>query len=131
MDIESELNLHMDGKGLHEDHFMLFGRPQVMIPKWWKKFFFKHDIHHMVTGFGTDLVGELKLLCWEVGAGMPWYMVGEKYIKLPLMFFFKPSLAFTAFKLGRIQNSLYPVNGDVLRKKTLEEVKHYVETGQF
>ena len=131
MDIESELTQHMNGKGLHEDHFMLFGRPQVMIPKWWKKFFFKHDIHHMVTGFGTDLVGELKLLCWEVGAGMPWYMVGEKYIKFPLMFFFKPSLAFTAFKLGRTQNSLYPVDDDVLRTKTLEDVKQYVESGQF
>ena len=131
MDIESELTLHMNGKGLHVDHFMLFGRPLLKIPKWWKKFFFKHDIHHLVTGFGSDLEGELKLLCWEVGAGMPWYMVGEKYIKFPLMFVFKPSTALAAFKLGRTQNSLYTVNGDVLRTKTLEEVKHYVETGQF
>ena len=131
MDIESELTQHMNGKGLHEDHFMLFGRPLSKIPKWWKNFFFKHDIHHLVTGFGTDLLGELKLLCWEVGAGMPWYMIGEKYIKFPLMFVFKPSTALAAFKLGRTQNSLYSVDDDVLRTKTLEDVKQYVESGQF
>jgi hypothetical protein len=131
MDIESELTLYMNGKGLHEDHFMLFGHPQVKIPKWWKKFFFKHDIHHMVTGFGSDLLGELKLLCWEVGAGMPWYMIGEKYIKFPLMFVFKPSTALAAFKLGRTQHSLYPVDSELLKTKTLDEVKYYVETGKF
>jgi len=131
MDIESELTPHMNGKGLHEDHFVLFGRPQVTIPKWWEKFFFKHDIHHMVTGFGTDLVGELKLLCWEVGAGMPWYMIGEKYLKFPLMFLFKPFTALAAFKLGRTQHSLYSLDSELLRTKTLDEVKHYVETGKF
>ena len=121
----------MSGKGLHEEKLTLFGRPLFRIPKFFQTLFFKHDIHHLVTGFGTDLTGELKLLCWEVGAGMPWYMIGEKYFKFPLMFVFKPSIALAAFKLGRTQNSLYPVNDDVLRTKTLDEVKQYVETGQF
>ena len=39
MDIESELTQHMNGKGLHEDHLMLFGRPLSQIPKWVEKSF--------------------------------------------------------------------------------------------
>ena len=62
--------------------------------------------------------------------GVEW-LPSEKYFKFPLMFVFKPSLALAAFKLGRTQNSLYPVDDDVLRTKTLEDVKQYVESGQF
>ncbi len=31
-----------------------------------------HDLHHIVTGFGTDLTGEGEISAWEVGArGLP------------------------------------------------------------
>ena len=120
MDIESQLKLYMEGKGLHEEKLMLFGRPQFSIPKFFLELFFKHDIHHMITGFGADLVGELKLLCWEVGAGTPWYYA-EKYIKFPLVFLFKPFTAMAAFKLGQTQYSLYDVDDGTLRSKTLQE----------
>ena len=84
----------------------------------------------MITGFGTDLVGELKLLCWEVGAGTPWYYL-EKYTKFPLVFLFKPFTAMTAFKLGQTQYSLYDVDDETLRSKTLQEVEYYIEFGEF
>lgn len=84
----------------------------------------------MITGFGTDLVGELKLLCWEVGAGTPWYYL-EKYTKFPLVFLFKPLVAMTAFKLGQTQRSLYDLEDELLRSKTSLEVEHYIEFGQF
>ena len=130
MDIESQLKLYMEGKGLHEEKLMLFGLPLFSIPKFFLELFFKHDIHHMITGFGTDLVGELKLLCWEVGAGTPWYYA-EKYIKFPLVFLFKPFTAMAAFKLGQTQYSLYDVDDGTLRSKTLQEVEHYIEFGEF
>ncbi len=28
-----------------------------------------HDIHHVVTGYGTDRVGEAQLCAWEIGSG--------------------------------------------------------------
>lgn len=28
-----------------------------------------HDLHHVVTGFGTDLMGEGEISAWEIGAG--------------------------------------------------------------
>ena len=30
----------------------------------------RHDLHHVVTGFGTDLVGEGEISVWEVRAGI-------------------------------------------------------------
>lgn len=29
-----------------------------------------HDLHHVATGFGTDLVGEGEISAWELGAGL-------------------------------------------------------------
>ena len=29
-----------------------------------------HDLHHIATGFGTDLVGEGEISAWECGAGL-------------------------------------------------------------
>ena len=81
MNIQKHLESYMGGKGLHEEKLTLFGRPLFKIPEFFQILFFKHDIHHMITGFGTDLLGEAKLLCWEVGAGTPWYYF-EKYSKL-------------------------------------------------
>src|SRR5262245_47490792 len=28
-----------------------------------------HDLHHVATGFGTDLAGEGEISAWELGAG--------------------------------------------------------------
>lgn len=28
-----------------------------------------HDLHHVVTGYDTDLMGELRIAAWEVGGG--------------------------------------------------------------
>ena len=130
MNIESELTLYMEGKGLHEESIMLFGRPQFLLPNFFRHLFFKHDIHHLITGFGTDLIGELKLLCWEVGAGTPWDYA-EKYIKFPLVFLFRPFVSMEAFKLGKTKHSLYDLDDELLRSKTLQEVEHYIEFGEF
>ena len=39
MNIESELMLYMEGKGLDEESIMLFGRPQFLLPKFFRHFF--------------------------------------------------------------------------------------------
>jgi len=129
LDIGSELNAYMEKEGRPGGQLVLFGRT-VSLPVFFQGLLFKHDIHHMITGFGTDLVGELKLLCWEVGAGTPWYYL-EKYTKFPLVFLFKPLVAMTAFKLGKTQHSLYDLEDAFLRSKTLLEIEHYIEFGQF
>ena len=83
----------------------------------------------MITGFGTDLAGELKLLCWEVSAGTPWYYL-EKYTRFPLVFLFKSFVAMTAFKLGQTQPSSHDLEDELSRSKTSLGVEHYIEFGQ-
>jgi hypothetical protein len=29
-----------------------------------------HDLHHLLTGYGTDLTGEAELAAWELGSGL-------------------------------------------------------------
>jgi len=29
-----------------------------------------HDLHHVLTGYGADFVGEFEISAWEVGAGL-------------------------------------------------------------
>jgi hypothetical protein len=29
-----------------------------------------HDLHHVATGYGTDLVGEGEISCWELAGGL-------------------------------------------------------------
>jgi hypothetical protein len=29
-----------------------------------------HDLHHVLTGFGTDWIGEIEVAAWECGAGL-------------------------------------------------------------
>src|SRR5262245_1592727 len=29
-----------------------------------------HDLHHLLTGYGTDLLGEAELGAWELGTGI-------------------------------------------------------------
>ena len=84
----------------------------------------------MITGYGTDLSGEARILCWEIGAGIPWYYA-KHYWKFPLICIFRRSLAMAAFKLGQTQHSLYDIDDAILRSKTLEEVEHYIELGKF
>ena len=130
MNIQTKLNLHIENEGLHQEKLTLFGKKLFPIPMFMQKLFFKHDIHHMVTGYGTDLSGEAKLLCWEVGAGAPWWYA-ELYFKFPFVCLFSPSLAMDAFKLGRTQHCLYEVEYELLRTKTVDEVEHFVNHGTF
>lgn len=30
----------------------------------------RHDLHHVVTGYKTDLAGEAEISCWELAAGL-------------------------------------------------------------
>src|SRR5437899_720070 len=35
-----------------------------------KRIVLDHDLHHMLTGYGTDLLGEAELGAWELGTGV-------------------------------------------------------------
>lgn len=61
-----------------------------------------HDIHHVLTGYGTDLVGECEVAAWEVRSGMgrnwfAWYIcLGTSLLGLLRC----PARTATAFRAG-------------------------------
>ncbi len=68
-----------------------------------------HDLHHIVTGYATDFLGELEISAWEIGAGCKdmwaaWHLnlsgmaVGAVLI---------PRRTFRAFLRGRHSDTLY------------------------
>jgi hypothetical protein len=68
-----------------------------------------HDIHHVLTGFGTDNVGEVEISAWEVGAGLggrlvPWLISAPAFALGMLRW---PCRAWRAFRLGRMSRSLF------------------------
>lgn len=73
-----------------------------------------HDLHHVLTGYRTDTLGELEISAWELGAGCRGYgaawvlnlggmLTGAVVI---------PSRVFRAFVRGRHADSLYQFESD-------------------
>lgn len=68
-----------------------------------------HDLHHLITGYPTDTVGELTISAWEIGAGC-----GDFYAAwvinlsgLGLGALVAPSRVFRAFVRGRASRTFY------------------------
>lgn len=69
-----------------------------------------HDLHHVLTGYGTDLRGEIELAGWELGSGgcgtraFMWLdRLGVAFLAL----FAAPRSFFRACRVGRACRNLY------------------------
>jgi hypothetical protein len=89
-----------------------------------------HDLHHIVTGYRTNFVGELEISAWEIGGGCE-DMVAAWILNLSGMgfgFLIAPSRTFRAYVRGRRGHTLYRyAYGDELLAKTVAEIRS--ETG--
>ncbi|MFK7991631.1 MAG: hypothetical protein AB8I08_36780 [Sandaracinaceae bacterium] len=67
-----------------------------------------HDLHHVATGYGTDLVGEAEIGVFELRAGCP-SMVGWVYngMAVALGLVLAPRRVFAAFRAARGKRTLY------------------------
>lgn len=68
-----------------------------------------HDLHHILTGYDTDFVGELEIAGWEIGAGCKSF-VAAWLLNLGGMAagcVRAPRRVFAAFVRGRRQRTLY------------------------
>ncbi len=45
-------------------------RPRLYNPKQRRWAIARHDLHHVATGYGTDIESEMEISAWEVGAGL-------------------------------------------------------------
>jgi hypothetical protein len=85
-----------------------------------------HDLHHVVTGYPTDLTGEAEIGAWEVATGCKGYVAA--WILNLLVFGHRlvgaPTRVFRAFVRGRRSRNLYGETYDeTLLQKTVEEVR--------
>ncbi len=75
-----------------------------------------HDLHHVMTGYATDIVGDFEIAAWEIGAGCKGFVVAWQ-LNLGGMFgglVIAPRRTFRAFVRGRHSESLYGKDTDAL-----------------
>ena len=85
-----------------------------------------HDLHHVITGYGTDLAGEAELAGWEIGAGMPllWEPLLVNSFAVVLGLILAPRRTYRAFVRGRNGKTLYSrVVDERLLQAPLEHVR--------
>lgn len=91
-----------------------------------------HDLHHVLTGYHTDYLGELEIAAWELGAGCKdfyaaWHLnlTGAGSGAL-----FIPRRTFRAFVRGRRSQSLYGLPLEKVLDTTVGEARKRVETDE-
>lgn len=67
-----------------------------------------HDLHHILTGYGTDWMGEAEIAAWELRAGCKTFVVYWLDISGAIIgLFISPSRVWQAFRQARGQRTLY------------------------
>ena len=68
-----------------------------------------HDLHHVATGYDTDLVGEAEIGAWEIASGCAQVraaLILNMLVMWPVLFF-APARLYRAFVWGRHTRNLY------------------------
>lgn len=84
-----------------------------------------HDLHHVLTGYGTDILGEFEISAWELGGGcgqfpVAWQLnLGGTFAGLLSM----PRRTWKAFVRGRRSGTLYAQQYEALLPRTVGEMQ--------
>ena len=83
-----------------------------------------HDLHHMVTGYHTDELGECEIGAWTAGTGGPQPLLGRIYDGLGLAWGLVrcPRRTVAAYRRGRASRNLYAWPIEELLEMTIDEV---------
>lgn len=68
-----------------------------------------HDLHHALTGYRADILGEAEIGAWELGSGLGHHPIGYVFDLLSLSWsaFVAPRRVLRAFVRGRRSGNLY------------------------
>lgn len=91
-----------------------------------------HDLHHVVTGYATDLRGELEISAWEIGAGCKDFLVAWQLnlAGLAAGVVGMPRRTFRAFLRGRRTHSLYGRDLEAMLDRTVGDVTVEIGTAR-
>lgn len=81
-----------------------------------------HDLHHILTGYDTNPVGEFEIAGWELGAGARKMPAAARVINASGFFtglLSSPRKVVAAFLRGRRSRSLYPEDFEPLLRETV------------
>ena len=86
-----------------------------------------HDLHHVVTGYATDIVGEAEIGAWEIGSGCAGFVAAWLLNLYAMVLGFlagAPGAVWRAFARGRHTRNLYRTEyDDALLETKLGEVR--------
>lgn len=84
-----------------------------------------HDLHHIITGYRTDLVGEFEISGWELGGNCRGFAAAWVLNLLALAggVFTSPKRVFRAFVRGLRSSTLYHLPYEGLLDRTVDEVR--------
>jgi hypothetical protein len=84
-----------------------------------------HDLHHLLTGYDTDIVGEFEISAWEIGAGCKGF--GAAWALnlggIAAGLFRAPRRVFRAFVRGRGQRTIYGEDLESVLDSTVGEAR--------
>lgn len=92
-----------------------------------------HDLHHVLTGFGTDWIGEAEVGAWELRAGcnsfITYFLNGSGVI---IGLFISPGRVWRALRAARGQRTLYrdPTPYERLLRMTVGELRARIGIGR-
>ena len=87
-------------------------------PRFQRHLLARHDVHHVLTGYATTLVGEAEIGAWELGAGPGHWFVLLNNVGALFLGVLAPRRTLRAFRRGRAARSLY--NDDVPYEELLD-----------
>ncbi|MHB8681580.1 MAG: hypothetical protein ACYDA2_05740 [Acidimicrobiales bacterium] len=84
-----------------------------------------HDLNHVISGYGHDMVGEAEIAAWELGGGCKNYWAAWflNWAALVPGLATAPVRMLKAFGRGRRTGNLYGTEIDAMRVQPVEEVR--------
>jgi hypothetical protein len=89
-----------------------------------------HDLHHILTGYRTDWIGEAEIAAWELASGCK-HMIAAwilNLLALGMKVLFSPGRVYRAFMRGRQSCNLYDHDLKTLLDQPAEEVRKEMGT---
>jgi len=96
-----------------------------------KRALIRHDVHHLLTDYNVDFLGELEIGGWEVGSGCGnyWGIWLLNLIGMGTGVFLIPKRTFKAFLHGRRSSNLYhtKLSQEEVGEMKLEEIRDIIK----
>jgi hypothetical protein len=131
-------NLGEDGGNKIEYVTIVFSKYlQVYIPNIQdrKKAVLKHDIHHILTGYESEIIGEFEIAGWEIASGCMIYWVAYALNSLGLIMglFLAPRRMIAGFVRGSYSSNLYlqKIDESVMKTMTISDLKKAIKLDEY